>query len=603
MPTSTRTFTHRILEVDLTTGAAAALDLPEEWGEAFIGGRGLGARLLWEQHPAGLDPLAPEAGMYLLTGPLTGVAPGGAHTVLMFKSPATGRTIGHAVTGANWGPELRACGFDGLAFVGRAPHPVMVVVTPDGPEIYDARHLWGKTSFQTERLVKAELGDPTARVLSIGPAGERLVKFASVQQELFRSAARGGPGAVWGAKNLKAVAVRGDLQMPVARPAEAFEARAAVEGALLDGRTHMRRPYYLSRWGSTISMVPHSDVAELDVRNYREATWDGVGRAGGLAYELRVRARSRSCFTCPIGCMQQGIVRTGPFAGKLVNPDFDSTGTIGPGLLIDDVETLAYLSRWGDEQGFDDASLGNVTGFAIECYERGLLTKADTDGLELRWGDAEAVLALWGKILRREGIGDLLAEGVRHAAEVIGGDSESFAMHVKGLEFAGYTPQAQPDRGLQYSVGDRGGCHHYGLSPVEQEHRAWADSLLVCSWHRRMVPPDLYLGLLRPVTGWDIGPDDWTAIGERILLLARAYNIREGTVPSRDDTLPARVHTEPLTVGPGAGSVYDRDRFLADRAEWYEDRGCDKDGIPTAERLARLDLSEMEPEMAAARAR
>ncbi len=590
MPTEGGPFTHRILEIDLTTGVSSTLDLPAEWSREFIGGRGLGARLLWERHAPGLDPLAPEAGMYLLTGPLTGVVPAGAHVVLMFKSPATGTTIGHAVTGANWGPELRACGYDGVAVVGRSPRPVYVLITAEGPQIRDAGHLWGRTTFDTERLVKDELRDPSVRVLSIGPAGERLVKFASVQQELFRSAARGGPGAVWGSKNLKAVAVRGNLPLPLAQPVRALEARRAVERALLESRSHMRRPYYLSRWGSTISMVPHSDVGELDVRNYREGTWDGVGRAGGLAYELRVRSRSRSCFTCPIGCMQLGMVRTGPYAGKLVNPDFDSTGTIGPGCLIDDVEAQSYLSRWGDEHGFDDASLGNVTGFAIECFERGLLTTTDTGGIELRWGDAGAVLALWEKILRREGIGDVLAEGVRHAASVIGGGSESFAMHVKGLEFAGYTPQAHPDRGLQYAIGDRGGCHHYGLSPVEQDHRAWADSLLVCSWHRRMVAPDLYLNLLRPVTGWDVGSDEWTPVASRILLAARAYNIREGTVPLLDDVLPERVHSEPLTVGTRAGSVYPRDDFVTDRASWYQDRGCDAAGIPTTERLAELGL-------------
>lgn len=596
-------FRYRILEIDLTTGATGSLEVPVSWGRDFIGGRGLGARLLWERHAPNVDPLSPEAGMYLLTGPLTGVVPAGAHVVLMFKSPATGTTIGHAVTGANWGPELRACGYDGLAIVGRSPRPVYLVITDGGAQIRDARHVWGKTTFQTESLVKRELADPSARVLSIGPAGERLVRFASVQQEMFRSAARGGPGAVWGSKNLKAVAVRGRLPLPMVDPDGALAARRRIEESLLAGKEHMRRPYYLSRWGSTISMVPHSDVGELDVRNYREGTWDGVDRAGGLAYELRVRSRSRSCFTCPIGCMQLGVVRQGPFSGKLVNPDFDSTGTIGPGCLIDDVEAQSYLSRWGDEHGFDDASLGNVTGFAIECFERSLLTTADTGGIELRWGDAGAVLALWEMILRREGIGDVLAEGVRHAASVIGGGSEAFAMHVKGLEFAGYTPQAHADRGLQYAVGDRGGCHHYGLSPVEQDHRAWADSLLVCSWHRRMVAPDAYLDLLRPVTGWDLEPADWGTVAARILLAARSYNIREGTVPLRDDVLPERVHSEPLTVGERAGAVYSREDFAVDRAGWYVDRGCDPTGIPSASRLADLGLDYAIPAMQAERER
>lgn len=596
-------FRHRLLEIDLTSGTIAPLDVPEDWSPAFVGGRGLGARLLWERLSPGADPLAPEAEMYVLTGPLTGVAPGGAQTSLVFKSPATRTTIGHAVTGGQWGPELRACGFDGLVIRGRAPSPVYVVVTDGAAEIRPADQLWGKTTFETESLVKLALGDHGVRVLSIGPGGENLVRFASVQQEMFRSAARGGPGCVWGSKNLKAIAVRGRLPLPVARPEEAFAQHDRLHEALAASRTTIRRPYFLSRWGSSMSKVPHSDVAELDVRNYREATWDKVDSVGGLAYERRVRVRPRSCFGCPIGCMQLGMIHQGPFAGRLVNPDFDSTGTIGPGCLIEDLEALCYLSRWGDEYGLDDASLGNVTGFAMECFERGLITTGDTGGLELRWGDADAVLKLWGMILRREGIGDVLAEGVRHAAEVIGGGSEAFAMHVKGLEFAGYAPQAHPDRALQYAVGDRGGCHHYGLSPQEQDHRAWADSLLVCSWHRRVLPPEDYMSLLRPITGWDLDPDDWSASGARMLLAARAFNIREGTVPLRDDVLPERVHVDALTTGPRAGAVYLEEDFLADRQEWYADRGCDAAGIPTAERLSRLGLGFMESAMAEARVR
>ncbi len=596
-------FRHRLLEIDLTSGTVSPLEVPVEWSVAFVGGRGLGARLVWERLSAGVDPLAPEAEMYLLTGPLTGVAPGGAQTSLVFKSPATRTTIGHAVTGGQWGPELRACGIDGLVIRGRAASPVYVFVTEGAAEIRPADDLWGRTTFQTESLIKAAAGDPGVRVLSIGPAGESLVRFASVQQEMFRSAARGGPGCVWGSKNLKAIAVRGRLPLPVARPEEAFAEHRRLERLLAGSRATTRRPYYLSRWGSSMSKVPHSDVGELDVRNYREATWDKVDRVGGLAYERRVRVRSRSCFGCPIGCMQLGLIHEGPFAGRLVNPDFDSTGTIGPGCLIDDLEALCYLSRWGDEQGFDDASLGNVTGFAMECFERGLITKADTGGVALRWGDVDAVLHLWGMIVRREGIGDVLADGVRQAAEAIGGGAASFAMHVKGLEFAGYAPQAHADRGLQYAVGDRGGCHHFGLSPQEQDHRAWADSLLVCSWHRRVIPPEDYLALLGPVTGWDLDPDDWGTCGERILLASRAFNIREGTVPIRDDVLPERVHVDALTTGPRAGAVYPREEFLADRREWYTDRGCDEAGIPTEERLSRLGLGFMRPAMAEARVR
>ncbi len=580
----------RFLEIDLSSREVGETSLDEAWARGFIGGRGLGARMLWDRQAPLADPLGAAAEIYLLTGPLTGVSPGGAQLCVAFKSPETEQTIGRSLIGANWAAELKAAGWDGIILRGRSPEPVYIEVSNRRVTIRDARHLWGRDTFETEAALKAEVNDPSARVLAIGPAGEALVRFASVQQELFRAAARGGAGAVWGSKRLKAIVVRGTQAIWTSGFEAVQAARREIEQRLLEARGSLRRGYYLARWGSSMSLVPHSDVGELDVKNYREAHWKDIDKVGGLAYEERVRVKSRSCFGCPIGCMQLGVIRQGPHAGKLVNPDFDSSGTIGPGLLVDDLEAMVYLSRWADQMGVDAASLGNVTGFAAECYERGLLTRGDLDGIDLRWGDPGAVLALWQKIVRREGIGDLLAAGVRRAAMVIGRGSLDFAMQVKGLEFAGYAPQAHPDRALQYAVGDRGACHHFGLTIVEQNHRAWADSLTVCTWHRAMVKPELYLRLLDAVTGWGYTVDDWAPVAERILLMARVYNIREGTVPAREDVLPERVHRDALTGGVHAGAVYPKERFLADRAAWYAERGCDEAGIPTEDRLRQRGL-------------
>lgn len=600
----------KLLEIDLAGRDAVTAHVDEEWVRDFIGGRGLGARMLWSRQAPLLDPLDPGAEVYLLTGPLTGVAPGGAQLCIVFKSPETEVTIGHSLTGANWAAELRAAGWDGVILRGQSPDPVYIQIKNDQVAIRDARHLWGMGTFETEVALKREVKDPSARVLSIGSAGENLVRFASVQQEFFRSAARGGAGAVWGSKRLKGIVVRGTNPVFPSRSdrvssdrlERAFSARREIEKNLTEARSSKRRGYYLTRWGSSMSLVPHSDIAELDVKNYREAYWVEIDRVGGLAYEERVRARSRSCFGCPLGCMQLGAIKKGPYAGKLVNPDFDSTGTIGPGLLVTDLEAMVYLSRWADDLGLDAASLGNVTGFAMECYEKGLLTSADLDGIDLRWGKVKAIQALWEKIVRREGIGDLLAGGVRGAAQAIGRGSLDFAMQVKGLEFAGYAPQAHPDRGLQYAVGDRGACHHYGLTVAEQNHRAMADSLTVCTWHRAMISPDLYLQLLNAVTDWGYTLDEWEPAGERILLMARAYNIREGMVPARDDVLPERVHRDALTRGKKTGAVYSREQFLADRAAWYAERGCDEAGLPGAERLKQRRLGFLVPYMEEARA-
>ncbi len=579
-----------LLTVDLGSGHIRNEQLPADIVESYIGGRGLGAYLLWSRTAPGMPPLDGQNPLMFLVGPLSGIAPGGAQVCLVYKSPATGVTLGHSLTGGNWGPELRAAGYLGLLIAGKSEQPKYLFIDNDKVELRDASHLWGKGTFETEALIKSELRDPTVRVLSIGPAGEKLVKFASVQQECFRSAARGGPGAVMGSKMLKAVAVRGSGDLSVSDPGPYAGAFAVALEKLANSGKSTRRGYSLVRWGSTISTVPHSDISELDVKNYREGWWEDVDKTGGLEYERQCRVKARSCFSCPISCMQLGVIRDGRFAGMTVNPDFDSTGTIGPGCLVTDMKGLAYLSRLGDDLGVDDASMGNVTGFAMECYEKGLLTRADLGGIDLRWGNVDGMIELWHMVVSRTGIGNLLAEGVKVAAQEIGQGAEKFAMHVKGLEMAGYAAQAHPDRALQYAVGDRGGCHHYGLTIKEQDDRAWADALVVCSWHAAFIDPPLYLNLLNAATGSCLQLPDWGLTANRMLTLSRCYNLREGMRPLSDDVLPDRLHDDALTKGPKAGAVYDRERFRVDRAAWYRERGYDEKGLPTPELLQRLGL-------------
>ncbi len=589
----------RILEVDLSRRQSKVTIVDPGITSAFIGGRGLGAYLLWTGSPKNADPLDESAPVYILAGPLTGL--GGAQTAFVFKSPLTRMTLGHSVVGGHFGTELRQAGYDGLAIRGRADDPVYLRIDDGSVTFCDARGLWGKGTIQTENEIKSLLGDPRARVASIGPAGENGVAFASVQHEYFHSAARGGAGTVLGSKNLKAIVVRGRSEIPVADPAAFGPVWRGVMDKLRAARTGTRRGYSLARWGSTISFLPHTDIGELDVRNYREGSWDEIDKVSGLEYESRHRVKSRGCFGCPIGCMQVGVIRDPRFDPRATCPDFDSTGTIGPGCLVSDLSEMLYLNQFGDDMGFDNISLGNVTGFAMECYEKGILTREALDGIDLKWGNTQAMLALWNKILKREGIGDLLARGVREASREIGGGSERFAMQVKGSEFGGYTPQAHPDRALQYAVGDRGACHHFGLTRQEQNHRAWADSLVVCSWHEPFVSREDYVSLINSVTGWGLEPGEWDATADRILMLSRAYNIREGADPVTEEVLPERVHKDALTMGPKKGAVYPIEDFLRDRAEWYRSRGCDERGIPTAQHLRELGLDLAIQEMDLAR--
>ncbi|NLT96078.1 MAG: aldehyde ferredoxin oxidoreductase family protein [Clostridia bacterium] len=585
-----KNFTFRVLEIDLSDRKVEILELPHEWVRNFIGGRGLGTRLLWERTKKGLDPLAPEAEMYILTGPLTGVVPGGAHTCFIFKSPLSGNTIGFSITGAQFGTELKCSGYDGIVLKGKSPKPIYLMIKDDKVEIKGADHLWGMTTWQTQEKIKAELNDPHFKVLAIGPAGENLIRYASIGQEQFRAAARCGSGTVWGSKGLKAIAVRGTKPIRVFDPAAAIIKRQELEKVLLEARTSNPRGFELVRYGNTISLTSHNDEGRLVTRNYQEGYFEGIDEVGGLKYDSRYFAKSRSCSGCPLGCMKLGVIRDGQFAGNLVCPDFDSTANIVPGCNISDLGSMVYLSRWADEQGFDATSLGNITGFAMECYEKGILTLSDLDGIKLEWGNTAAILELWQKILKREGIGDILAGGVRFASQVIGKGAEKLAMHCKGIEFPGFVPQSGHKKGLQYAVSDRGPSHHYGSTIDEQNQRVWADSLTVCSWQRRLVNSEIYMDLLQAVMGWDIGFDQWDKTAERMLILARTYNIREGIIPEKDDVLPERVHLEPLKKGKKAGSVYPLEKFKADRLQWYRQRGCDDTGVPKIEHLNELGL-------------
>lgn len=583
------TFCHRILEIDLSTGTCKTYPIQPEWAEEFVGGRGLGIRLLWERLPTGVDPLSPSSEMIILTGPLTGIAPGGAHTCLVFKSPQT-NLLNYSLTGAQWGPELRSAGYDGIIISGRSPKPIYIYIKDDRVELRDASHLWGFSSFESEKILKNEVKDSLARILSIGPAGEQRIPYASVQQEFFRAAARGGGGAVWGAKNLKAIVVRGSQPIPTHDPLRTIQIKQKMDKLLRDSRVTERRSYDLVRWGGSMTNMPHSDENDLNVANYRESSWEDVGKIGGLAYERQCRAKSRGCYGCPLGCMALGVIREGDFKGNLVCPDLEAIANLGSGLRVNDLNSMVYLTRWADEQGFDASSLGNITGFAIECYENGLLKDRECGGIELQWGKVKEILKLWEKILKREGIGELFAQGVKKAADQIGQNSHHFAMQVKGKEFACFTPQANSSQGLQYAVSDKGPAHHFGGRIDKAAQRTWADLLTVCTWQRRMIEPEIYQQMLEAVTGWTVNSEVWAKVAARVLLLGRAYNIREGMVPLRDDILPQRVHEDALTQGAEKGKVYLREHFIQDRENWYLENGCNREGHPTQEALKDCNL-------------
>ena len=597
----------KILEADLTENRVRVSPLSEEDAKKFLGGRGLMNKLLWDR----LKPMTQgfdEANQIMFfTGPLTGLLSGN-RTIIRFKSPLTATStglnlMGHTATGGNWAPELKFAGFDGVIVQGKAPEPVYLYIHNGEAEIRSAKHLWGRSIFETEVKLKEEI-DPFARVLSIGPAGENLVRYACVNNEYFYSGSRTGAGAVMGSKKLKAIAVRGTLDIPVEDPETLLEVEETVYKELTSSPA---TAYMRERWGSTTANISSSDSSTGPLWNWRESYWgDEIEKAGAFQFESRLRVKNRGCYGCPTPCNQLGIIREGPWAGSFDIPDYDSTDLLHPNCGVTDPNGVYALSSFLDQRGLDSITTGNTLSWVMECYEKGILTHDDLDGIELTWGNVPAMFKMVEKIVRREGIGNLLAEGIRIASAKVGKGSEKFAMHCKGVEWGvGGAGNNRDKRETQcYVMSDHGGVHLYGPNVESQNRFAIADSITICirnlTFDVNSVQLPTLSKALKAATGWDLlkNQEELDTVANRILILERAWNIREGLRPDRDDILPERVFTEPLTLGPKAGTpaaIYDRRQFEADKQEWYAARGCDEHGIPTKETLRKLGLDFVIP--------
>jgi aldehyde:ferredoxin oxidoreductase len=593
----------RILDVDLTDGTVKNTPLDLTDARRFLGARGIMTKLLWDRIKPGTQGFDPENMIMFFTGPLTGLLSGN-RTIIRFKSPlsatSTGLNLmGHTSTGGNWGPELKYAGFDGVIVKGRAEEPVYIYVKDREAEIRSAKHLWGCSVFETEEKLKKEI-DPKLRVLQIGPAGEKLVRYASINQEYFYSGSRCGGGAVMGSKNLKAIAVRGTLDIPV----QDFDALLQLEKVFHRMlRSDEAYVYGRYRWGSTTANISSNDSSTGPLKNWREAFWgDDIERGGPLQWESRCRVKNRGCYGCPTPCNQLGIIREGPWAGTFDIPDYDSTDLLHPNCMVTDPNGVYALSSFLDSMGLDSISTGNTLSWTMECYEKGILTKEDLDGVELNWGDVNAMFKMVRKIVRRDGIGNLLAEGIRISSEKVGKGSDKFAMHCKGVEWGvgGAGNNRDQRETFCYVMSDRGGVHLYGTNIEGQDNFAIADSLTLCIRNVRYLDAETVGKALKASTGFDYinTQEDWNHLAHRLIILERTWNIREGLVPERDDILPERVFTEPLTLGPKAGTAtatYDREKFEEDKQTWYKARGCDTHGIPMKKTLIDLDLAFVIP--------
>jgi aldehyde:ferredoxin oxidoreductase len=615
------TYNNQLLRINLTTGAIRAEPIPEQVKTDFVGGRGFGIKYLYDELAPGIEPLGPENKLLFLAGPLGGTAAQGfSKWVAVTKSPLTG-CVARALGGGDFGAHLKFAGFDFVVVEGQAETPIYIHLEGNKAEVLDAGDLWGLDTQEAQQKLQEKHG-PRTQVACIGLAGEKLVRYATITHGR-RTASRCGVGTVMGSKNLKAVAIgrisesasqrtggRGARGKLVPHDPDGF--RSLAQEQIESLKTHKRR-LNLTNVGTTFMVATANTAGMFPTRNFREGSLEGFEKIAAEEFS-RVKVGNFGCYSCMTRCGQVHEMSEGPYSGAFSEgPEYETIWALGGQVGNTDSGFLVAADARCDLLGLDTISTGNCIGFACELFERGIITTADTDGLELTWGNHAAFLTLIEKIGRREGFGELLGEGVVRAARRIGKGAKAYAMHAKGLELPGYAPRAVKGYGLSYATSNIGGSHMYGrprdelygrLDPFAEEgkggsialvqkEQALDDSVVVCNFGTSGLTRQFLGKLLVAATGInefrDVAYLD--RVGERIVCLERAFNVREG-FDRKDDTLPARMFTEPLqNAGPATGQVIRSLDTLLN--EYYDALGYTRQGVPSREKLKELGLEEV----------
>jgi aldehyde:ferredoxin oxidoreductase len=599
----------RLLEIDLSNGKTKDRAVSDDMVAKYMGGRGLGARLLFDMLPAKTRPLSPQNVLFFLTGPLTGTkVPGSSKFVVITKSPLTGGWCDSYSSGRLPG-ELKKLGYDGLIIRAKSNHPCYLKMDDSGVHIRAADAIWGKDSFETDRILKEMEGDPSAGVTSIGPAGERLCRFASINSELYRQAGRGGVGAVMGSKNLKAIMIRSKGKVQQHDRKKLTELNKKNYARSRQSEVAKARMKY----GTPLTLNITHTGGILPTKNFQFGTWEkALNKIDAEGVQRSTIAR-KACISCFTPCSLVTRASGGKYKGNTVEgPEYETLSMLGSNLLVDALPEIIQANILCDKLGMDTISTGNVIGFTMECLEKGLISAAQAEGLDMRFGDGEAALAAIEMIAARSGFGDVLAEGVRRVAAHVGNDAERFAMHVKGMEFPGYEPRGAFGGALSYAVSPRGACHRRAWPPSHEllgddppysvegkaemvkelyDQNCILHSLLVCDFQSKFIPLSMvdYTQYFQAVTGENISEKEFLTIAARIETLIRMFNLREG-LTRKDDTLPYRTLHEPLPDGPATGQCIGEENLNRMIDEYYASRGWDSAGVPTEKTLKKYQL-------------
>ncbi|HEX2923006.1 MAG TPA: aldehyde ferredoxin oxidoreductase family protein [Chloroflexota bacterium] len=614
-------YTGKILRLNLTTGTISVDEHDDLWYRRYLGGAGIAAYYLLNETKPGIDPLGPENKLIFAIGPLTGIPLSGASRICVgAKSPMTGG-IGKSEAGGFFPAELKHAGYDAIVVEGKSEKPVYLWIKDGEVEIRDAGHLWGRGVMETEDAIKEETGEKQARVMSIGPGGEKQVRYACIIADLKDAAGRGGMGAVMGSKNLKAIAVRGH-KMPETKDPETIK-----ELAKMMAKDAPVKAKGFHDWGTGPGMPGWNLVGNLCVRNFQDAYMENLEPITAQAIKSTIRIGMEACYACAVRCKK--VVKVDePWVAdpRYGGPEYETIGAFGTSTGVDNVKAIARAHHLCQHYTIDTISTGVTIAWAMECYERGIFTKADTDGLDLHFGNAEAMLKLIEMIGERRGFGNLLAEGTRVASRKVGKGSEELAMNVKGVEIAMHDPRYKQGLSIGYSVANIGGDHCGGLHdsnyevdgpalvndghplgfyepmPVNelstrkaftffQRHR-WTvqqDSAVVCIF----VPYtyEEHVKLINAATGWNASLEELLLTGQRAITMGRIYNVREG-LTAEDDRLPKRFFSPPLKGELAKnGIAVDPEKMAECISKYYYFMGWDpKTGVPTQVTLEKLGL-------------
>ncbi len=595
----------RILRVDLTSGKMSDQEVSEEDCRKYLGGRGLAAKMLYEENKPKIDALDPENRLIFMAGPYTGTQ--GSFTAfynVTTKGPLTGAILS-AHSGGHWGPMLRRTGYDGIVFKGRSPRPTYLLLTDSGPELRDASDLWGKNTFDT--IDALEKRHEKAKAAVIGPAGEKLVRFAAIMNDHHRAAGRGGVGAVMGSKSLKAVVVHGTKEVPQADPEKLKETFKTATATVKE------KSQAFSKYGTSMVVGITGKAGAIPTRNLQTGYFPEYEKIGGDSLVNNHKTKDTACARCPLHCGNMTKAEK-DYNAETEGPEYETLAMFGANLGNSSLESIIMANNLCNEYGMDTISCADTIACAYELYEKGIISDKDTDGLRLVWGDHGAMTKLVEMTGKREGFGRLIGEGSRKLAAKYGPEAAKYAMNVKGMEFPGYDPRGIQGMSLAFATSTRGACHLRATMYVPelfqgvldrftvkgkaktlkelQELFTVLDAMVLCKFGARNAFANDWnnmVMLVNAATGCGYSVDDLKKVGTRIWTVERLFNLREG-LSKKDDTLPERLFTLPIHDGPSKGAVVNKADFDAELVEYYRLWGWTDDGVPTKDAIEALGI-------------